>query len=1097
VAKAPRSFKKIASAISSSSLKGSLKMTHLFKALRLCALFAAAGILSLSAIAPVEAQQTTADLRGAAFGAGGSPTVGASIEILHVASGSRWTTTTDESGGFNQSGLRPGGPYSVTVVGTAVRVENVYLNISAPSYIYLAPPGALEEIVVLGALTEGGVRMGASTMISNQELNDAASIARDFKNVIRTDPRVAIDTANSNAIVIGGVNNRLNSLTVDGVRQNDEFGLNQSGFPTQRTPVSMDAIEQISVETAPFSVEYGGFQGGTINIVTKSGENDFHGSVSYYQSDDGLVGDKSKDLDITIGDFEEEFFGGTISGPIVKDRLWFFASYEKFEASDTDAVLFGPEGSGFANEIEGVTQDDVDQIRSISQQVYGYDPLPLFTGSVPVEDEKWLAKIDWQINDNHKASLTYQFVDGNDLIDQGSSTFSQRLGLPSNYYNRGEEMTAYSAQVFSNWTDAFSTEFKIAFKDIDNLQDPLGGNQFAEMEVSLGNGAEIRFGPDTFRHENFLITENFQLKLQGEYSLHDHLLTFGYERDDVDVFNAFAPDSRGSYRFASVADFENRLASSLVLFNISATGDVDDLAGRFEQTIDSFYFQDSWDALDNLTLLAGVRVDIYSSDDAPVRNENFVGRHGFANTETMDGRSVVMPRFGFSWQPRDRTTIRGGAGLFSGGVPTGFVSNSFSNVGILNQNGFFGASDLAGVAVDGFAIDPSILAQLSPGDGDVAAIDPGFDIPSIWKLNVAWDQQFDIGRFTDFSFTADLLFAFVEDAPVWTDLRREVIGSAADGRPIYGELGCAADPATTDPIADCRDINNFDILMTNSDKGTNHSYSLSLAKDWDWGSFGELYTTLSYTHQDAETVSDALSSTPTSLIGREQTFDRANPRLGRSSFETEDRFNATFTWRKDFFGDLLPTTVSLFVQSQSGKPYGYTYNAPSVALGDTFGGNEPIDDDDTQLQYVPTGPSDPTVIFDPGFDLAAYEALIERESCLSKSRGRITTQNACNSRSTTRVDMRLTQEIRLPNMGFLDESSFRIFVDIENLGNLINDDWGRVQQISFPFTKQVVTLDQDLGPNGELIYNSFRDEDEEVSNLASLWKIQLGVSFNF
>ena len=298
----------------------------------------------------------------------------------------------------------------------------------------------------------------------------------------------------------------------------------------------------------------------------------------------------SEDTAINIGEFEEEFLSVTFGGPIVKDRLWFFAAYEKFEGSDPSAVQFGTEGSGRANEIQGVTDADVDLIRSISQSVYGYDPLPLFENAKQIEDEKWFAKLDWQIHDNHNAIFTYQFVDGTALVDQGNSTFSNRLGLPSNFYDRGEEMTAYSAQLFSQWTDAFSTEFKIAFKDVDNLQAALGGDQFAEMEVDLldSGGAfrgAIRFGPDTFRHENFLFTENTQLKLQGDYLWRDHLFTFGYERDDVDVFDAFAPDSRGSYSFDSVTDFQNQLASSVVMFNISASGNVDDLAGRFEVSV--------------------------------------------------------------------------------------------------------------------------------------------------------------------------------------------------------------------------------------------------------------------------------------------------------------------------------------------------------------------------------------------------------------------------------------------------------------------------------------------------------------------------------
>ncbi|NOR20101.1 MAG: TonB-dependent receptor plug domain-containing protein [Xanthomonadales bacterium] len=956
-----------------------------------------------------------------------------------------------------------------------------------------AAPGMLEEVIVSGTRVEGGIRMGASTIIDTEQINETATIGRDFKNVIRLDPRVSLDPANQNAISIGGFNARLNSLTVDGVRQNDEFGLNQSGFPTQRTPVSMDAIEQISVESAPFGVEFGGFQGGTVNIVTKSGDNEFHGGAFYFWTDDGFIGDKSEDQDINIGEFEEEFIGGTFSGPIIKDKLWFFVSYEKFEASDPAAIEYGVEGSGRAREIEGITQADVDMIRQITLDVYDFDPLPLFENAIPVEDEKWLAKIDWQINDKHNATFTYQDVVGNALVNQGNSQSSQRLSLPSNFYARGEDMQALSVQLFSRWTDAFSTEVKFATKDIENLQAPLGGMEFALMEIKLDADREIRLGPDFFRHANFLFTDNTQFKLKGDYAWGNHLFTAGYEFDEVDVFNIFAPGSLGDYDFDSVEDYINQRASNLSLSNISATGNVDDLGGKFTNAIHSFYIQDRWDFRDNLVLQAGIRVDSYSSNDAPVANQSFLARNGFDNSETLDGRSVVMPRFGFNWTLTDRTTIRGGAGLFSGGVPIGFLSNSFSNVGILNQDGRFSGDDLADIKVDGYNIDPSLLDQLSPGDGNVAAVDPNFDIPSTWKFNLAVDQLFDIGASEGYRFSADLILAYVKDAPTWIDLRRQVIGNAADGRPIYGAVGCVADDPFT---SDCRKIPNWDILMTNTGKGQNHSLALSLDKLFDWGRGGMFNTYVSYTYQDITAVNDALSSTPTSLMGREQTSDRNNTLEGQSSFETTNRFVASLTWRKDFMENLT-TSVNLFFSSQTGKTYGYTFDAPRTSFGDTFGGNEPIDDDDTQLLYVPTGLSDPNVIFAPGFDYAAFDAMVEGESCLKKFRGKIAKKNSCNSPTYSRLDMRFTQEIRLPDIRWVGNSNLQFIIDIENLGNLLNDDWGRYEQIGFPFTKQTVTLDGDLGPDGELIFNSFRDENFSVSGLPSLWKVQFGLRYNF
>jgi outer membrane receptor for ferrienterochelin and colicin len=1069
-------------------------MSSLSSAVRNVFVIAIISLISLLTVQPALAQVTTAELRGNVIQSDGSPMVGEQILIVHDPSGARRVTATNESGAFQVRGLRPGGPYTVSVVGQDISQDNVFLNISVPSVVWLAQRGAVEEVIVTGARLESGLRMGSSTVLDSQALNETATINRDFKNVIRQDPRVTIDLSNSSAISIGGSNNRLNSLTVDGVRQNDEFGLNQSGYPTQRTPLSMDAIEQISIETAPFDVEFGGFQGGTINIVTQSGNNEFHGSAYYFKTDDSMVGDKSEDRDINLGEFEEEFLGATLSGPIIKDKLWFFVSYEEFTGSDPDALLYGPAGSGAANEIDEVTMEDVALIRDISQRVYGYDPLLPFTNATDIKDEKWLAKLDWQINDRHNASFTWQYVDGTDLIDQGNSTRDGRLGLPSNYYIRGEEMTAMSLRLFSDWTDNFSTELKVAYKDVDNLQDPVGGTEFAQMEVALDNGGAIRFGPDAFRHANFLLNENFQVKLKADYSWGDHITTFGYEYDNVDIFNIFAPRSLGIYEFASVDDFENRRADSLFMANISTTGDTDDLAGEFESTIHSLYLQDRWDISPTLTMQLGFRWDFYESNDQPFQNENFYGRHGFYNTATLDGRDVFMPRFGFNWQPFERTTIRGGVGLFSGGVPSGFLSNSFSNVGLLNMSGFFDRDDLGNIEVDGYNIDPSLIAQLQPGDGDVAAIDPDFDIPSTWKWSLAWDQYFDIGGSKNWLFSIDFLYSDVKSAPVWVDLRREVFDYAADGRPVYGDLGC---PAVSDnPMADCRDIPNWDIVMTSDGGGSNLSTSVTLAKFFDMGRYGGLDFRVAYTWMDAETKSDALSSTPTSLIGREQTYDRNNTLVGRSSFEITNRLISNITWRKDW-GEHMSSMWSFFLQYQSGKPYGFTFNAPSRANGDTFGGNEPVDDDDTQLLYVPTGPDDPNVIFASGFDMEGWEALLASRSCLAKYSGRIAEQNSCTSPSNFRIDMRYVHEFKLPSGSFLGENSIELFLDIENLGNLINNEWGRVEQIGFPFTAQVVELDQNLGPNNELIFDSFRNENFSVFNAASLWKAQIGLRYRF
>ena len=255
-------------------------------------------------------------------------------------------------------------------------------------------------------------RSAAASRFGAQEVRELPSISRDIKDVVRVDPKAWVDPTNSDALEVAGVNNRYNTITVDGVRQNDDFGLNNNGYPTQRSPLSVDAIEAVSVLTAPFSVEYSFFRGSTINMVTKSGTNEFTGSAFYYQGDDSLLGDETKDTEVDLV-FDEEIYGGTLGGPIIKDNLFFFLSYEKLEREAPQDI--GAAGSGFPVQVPGVTQAEYDQIRQIGLDVYDFD-VGETLASAPEQDEKILAKLDWNINESHRASLAYQRTEGNELI---------------------------------------------------------------------------------------------------------------------------------------------------------------------------------------------------------------------------------------------------------------------------------------------------------------------------------------------------------------------------------------------------------------------------------------------------------------------------------------------------------------------------------------------------------------------------------------------------------------------------------------------------------------------------------------------------------
>ena len=290
--------------------------------------------LTLAAAPYAHAQETATQINGFVVDADGKPIAGVQVTILHVPSGTTASATTNASGQFSATGLRVGGPYRVTAKAEGMQessVEDLYTQLAQRSSVTLVaqPITQLAGVEVTGS-SERDTTIGAGSRYSSQDVRTLPSISRDIKDVVRINPKAWVDPTNSDAMEIAGVNNRYNTITIDGVRQSDDFGLNNNGYPTQRSPLSVEAIQDISVLTAPFSVEYGMFRGSTINIVTKSGTNDFSGSAYYYKGQDSWAGDKSRDKDLTFS-FDEETYGGTFGGPIMEDKLFFFLSYEKLD----------------------------------------------------------------------------------------------------------------------------------------------------------------------------------------------------------------------------------------------------------------------------------------------------------------------------------------------------------------------------------------------------------------------------------------------------------------------------------------------------------------------------------------------------------------------------------------------------------------------------------------------------------------------------------------------------------------------------------------------------------------------------------------------
>ncbi len=1071
-----------------------------------------AGLSLATAIAtPAAAQETTAAVRGTVE-AEGAPVVGATVVVVHEPSGTSQTTMTDAEGNFSANGLRVGGPFTVTVDADGFETSTVTnLNLQAGQPFRLPIVMQVSGDIVVVASSLGGAletSNGPITALGRREIEGVASINRDIRDLARRDPLATIDLSNSRTVEIAGNNGRLNRFSVDGVQFSDDFGLNNGGLPTSRGPVPFDAIEQFSIKTAPYDISEGDFQGGAINVVLRSGGNRFRGSGFFSYTDDSLTGNQTIRADRRVtasnpnGEVQLEFdsrqYGGHLSGPLIRDRLFFSLTYERTEESDPfdDGV-----GDGFANQIPGITTAQIDQIGQIAQSVYNYDTLGQIQNANET-DEKFVGKLDWNISDTQRASLTYIRNVGTQQFQQNTFTTPPfALGLFSNGYELAEEVNSGVFQLNSSWSDDFSTELRVSYRDYNRDQTPFGGREFGQFEVCLDptsvnsgsntatscGGSRLFFGPDVSRQSNDLNTENLSIDFTArlEAGAHSFKATFGYT--DISVFNLFLQRSLGDFYFDSIADFQARNANRLRLGGAVPSLNPDDAAASFGTQAFTFGIQDDWQITDDLQVTIGFRYDLYNNDVYPTLNPNFRARYGFSNRETFSGKGVFQPRFGFNYQATDRLIVRGGVGIFAGGTPDVFVSNSFSNTGLLtnaidlNRGNCIASNTCDGLnGVTGNSFPSSVTNFLATNTASLAlapvnAIDPDLEVARKLKASLQVDYDADLGFLGDgWLFGAQVLYDESLRGYNWIDIRSVPIGTLPDGRLRYGPVNGVASA-------------NQDLLMTNSDQGRGIFGSIRVAKEFDFG----LSIEGSYTRSDVRDVNALTSATAGSLYSNNAFLNPNEAAYGRSIYEIRDQWKFSVDFRREFFGE-NETRISLFGEYRSGRPYSITGLDNSTGRLATYG---TVGNGGRVLLYVPTL-NDPRVVFDNAATEATFNRLVG-ELGLEQFRGRVVPKNSQTSPDFVKIDLHLSQQLPVP---FLEDGRITLFADIENVLNIIDSDYGALRQVSFPYTAALVRVAcaAQTGNNcTQYRYSNVLDPATTLSTRQSLYGIRVGVRFNF
>ncbi len=1132
------------------------------------------GVAAVALIMPAaaSAQETTSTIRGTVT-ANGAPVAGATVEITDPASGTRSTATTNESGTFNVNGLRPGGPYTLSVTATGysnAQVTDINTTVAQafdiPVELTADTADAPGDDVVITASRLPNARsisQGPATVLNARQIANIATVNRDIRDLERRDPFARLDDSptGGRSVSFAGQNARYNRFTVDGVPITDNFGLNSDGLPSRRSPIPLDAIGQFQAQVAPYDVRQGNFQGGAINIVLKSGTNDFHGTGFYSQSRDEFVGKRTKDIRVSVPNFKIENYGAELSGPLIKDKLFFMVAGERLRGGRP--IVEGPIDNNAGNGVPGVTQAAVDQISSIAQSVYGYN-----TGGVLRDlgdkDDRIVAKIDANLTDRQRLSLTYTYA--NDAINLLQNTFLTAptgLGLASNAYVQGNRLHTGVAQLNSDWSDTFSTELRGFYKNYTRIQQPVLGRGFAQFRVCTNptstplttagasptacenNAGVVSFGPDSSRQTNDLRTETWGGLFQARLTMNDHDLRVFTEIQSVSIFNSFLQNSAGNYYFDSIADLQNRRAGSFAYGNaILANNGLpalnpDAAAAKFGYQSYTFGVMDAWKITPTLNVSYGMRYDLYAQDDNPALSQPFATRYANGaivngqrtiiggNTTNISGFNLFQPRAGFDWQPFNRLSIRGGGGVFGGGTPDVYVSNSFSNTGVVTNSisinrtatGYNGATTAVATGdailngVTGTSIPTAANGLLTNAtvatNATVNALDPNFKVPSQWRATLTGEYTANLGPLGDnWVFGADLLYSKVRNQVYFTDIRSVPINGSLtpDGRQRYLNVADTALGAASTNT-------NTDILLTNTGRGRSYIAVARFDKSWDFG----LNINGSFTYQDVKDAAPATSSTAGSNYTNGAFVDPNNVAYGISNDQVKYFFKYGVNYDHAFFGD-YKTTFALFGESRIGHPFSYTFqdfgNGRSSVFGTTGVSSGTGTGGNRYLMYVPTGPSDPLVSYSSTAVRDSVEAFIN-SSGLAKYRGRVAPRNAFNSKWFTRLDLHVAQEIPT----FVGDSRVTVFADIENFTNFLNRKWGQQREYVFPYNTPVVrvqclTAPAATGVAGTVAANagqacaqyryspvgggaSFSAPTDQVYVNQSLFSIRIGARFSF
>ena len=1041
-------------------------------------------LLSLPFI--MNAQVTTSELAGIVKDDEGKILTGATINALYTPSNIRYSATSSNSGRYSISNMKSGGPYTVTVTYVSHEVQvfdDIYLQLAEATILdpkLIKSSNKLEGVVV-GATTRNSIinsnKTGASTNIGRAEIQRLPTISRSLNEITRLTPQ-------SNGASVGGGNFRQNNVTVDGADFNNNFGIG-GNLPAGGSPISLDALDQISVNITPFDVRQSGFIGSSLNAVTRSGTNQFSGSVYKYFSSGNEQGEKVGKVIVPRNSFNFQQYGIRLGGPIIKNKLFFFGS---FETEDRPTIIqnrvASTPGNPFSAANTGVsrpTADSLNYIRNFLKTKYGYETGDFENYSFTNGNTKILGRIDWNINSKNRFNIRYNQVEGGSPFSvsgsQNGLTAVQYTGFRtgqnaqsfknSNYF-QGANFYSVSAELNSTIGSRFTNTLRVSYtKQDDSRTSESAIFPFVDI-LSSSDGATASnptpytsFGYEPFTLGNIRKVKAYSYLDNFTAKFNNHLLTAGVQADFSTTTNGFQRAAMSYYSFATWKDFETGQLPTNFALTYS-------LSPNFAQAFPSFkfaqyaaYLQDEIQVNERFKLTVGLRGEVSTYPDvSEIKTHPLVAAMTFRNGEKINtgalpkSRLMFSPRAGFNWDLiGDKSfQLRGGAGIFTGKIPFVWIVSQSGDAGLLQVSQSFSGSSVPGP----FNPNPAAyLPSTVPAAGTVvpssiSALANNFKFPQTFKASLGFDKRIGSG----FIFTMEGIFNQDVNTAVF-DNPNLVAGTPLgfvgypDNRLIYPSANNAKFINTLNtvgvPTSGGTGVFN-PIVLKNGNKGYYASLTVKLEKSFSKG----FAATLAYTGSIASNLFDGGGDQPLGAWqGTPNVNGTNNPPLGTASFVVPHRVIASVSYRKEYLKH-LGTTISLFYEGSPQGRFSYQYNTDFNFDGSV---NDLIyipRDASELLPYIVenktfgTGAS--TIILTPQQQVDAFFAYVDQDKYLRKNKGGYAGRNAGLFQFRQQLDIKLLQDVFV-NVG-KKRNTIQFSLDIFNFTNLLNKDWGALKSLA-------------------------------------------------